>query len=313
MASLLEYALEQEDVIRPNGTVDVLLFYGIVASRLESFLKGKEIASRIWLPSAGRGYVIKRGSDMPPLSAHELADSVTINLLGLRSQGDLASSSKELSETQGKAWSYFVPRRLCDFFYATNNEGPGKPIERIFFDIDRGKRISVGQAIQGTTSLVEIMKEDKELDKLLGHVEPFISWTGRSFHVMLFLEKSQPASFYDQHFQYRKNDPLASYTGRWVDVLRERVDYIVSAGHEKKEGVLTIDPSQTPSGKLCRVPLGSLHMKDAGTIDGVSIPVTKRMLREKGLAEKLTGYTPKDVLLNLEKHVKDLPKKFITL
>jgi hypothetical protein len=311
MASLLEYALEQEDVIKPDGVIDVLLFYGIVASRLAGFLKGKEIASRVWLPSAGRGFVIKRGSDIEPLYADELTEAVTLDFLRLRTKGDLSKAGKDLSGLQRKAWSYFVPRRLCDFFYATNNEGPGKPIERIFFDLDRGKGISLEQAITGTRMFVEIIREDKKLDELMGPVDPFISWTGRSFHVMLFLDKPQPASFYDKHFQYSKNDPLASYTGRWVDVLKDLAGHKVSGGHEKKEGILTIDPSQTPSGKLCRVPLGSLHMKDANTIDGVSIPVTEKMLEEKDLAGKLESYTPKDVLLNLEKHVRNLPKKFI--
>jgi hypothetical protein len=312
MASLLKYALEREDVIRPEGVVDVLLFYGIMASRLEEFLKGKEIASRIWLPSAGRGFVIKRGSDSEPLYADELASAVSPDLLKLRGKGDLAHAGKELSETQRKAWSYFVPRKLCDFFYATNNEGPGKPIERIFFDLDRGKGISVEQTVSVTRSFVEIIREDKELEGLIGPSEPFISWTGRSFHVMLFLDRPKPASFYEKHFQYSKNDPLANYTGRWVAKLSESTEYRISGGHEKKDDVLTVDPSQTPSGKLCRAPLGSLHMKDAGTVDGVSIPVTEKMLKEKGLAEKLVGYTPKDVLLNLEKHASDLPEKFLS-
>jgi hypothetical protein len=308
MASLLEYALEQEDAIRPNGVVDVLLFYGIMASRLKRFLEGKEIASRVWLPSTDRGFVIKRGSDKAQLYADELANAVTIDLVRLCSKGDLSSAGKELTETQRKAWSYFVPRRLCDFFYATNNEGPGKPIERIFFDLDRGKGIGIEQAIQATRSFVEIIKEDRKIEELTGQIDPFISWTGRSFHVFLFLEKSQPASFYDTYFKYSMNEPLASYTGRWVDTLRERVGYNVSGGHEKMEGVLTIDPSQTPSGKLCRVPLGSLHMKDADTIDGVSIPVSEKMLKEKKIAGKLMAYRPRDVLINLEKHTADLPK-----
>jgi hypothetical protein len=311
MPSLLKYSLERDDVIRPEGVVDVLLFYGIIASRLEGFLKGKEIASRIWLPSAGRGFVIKRGSDTEPLYADELANAVTLDFLKLRMKGDLAHAGKELKETQRKAWGYFVPRRLCDFFYATNNEGPGKPIERIFFDLDRGKGISVEQAVHATRSFVKIITEDRELEELIGPADPFVSWTGRSFHVMLFLEKPRPASFYEKYFQYGKNDPLANYTGRWVAKLSESIEFRISGGHEKMDNVLTVDPSQTPSGKLCRVPLGSLHMKDAGTVDGVSIPVTEKMLKEKGIAEKLQRYTPKDVLLNLEKHARDLPEKFI--
>jgi hypothetical protein len=255
--------------------------------------------------------VIKRGSDIEPLYADVLAEAVTPDLLRLRAGGDLAHAGRELTETQRRVWSYFVPRRLCDLFYATNNEGPGKPIERIFFDLDRGKGISIEQAVQATISFVDIIREDKGLEELLGPVEPFVSWTGRSFHVMLFPDKPKPASFYVKHFQYSKKDPLANYTGRWVAKLSDRVEFNVSGGHEKRDNVLTVDPSQTPSGKLCRAPLGSLHMKDSGTVDGVSIPLTGKMLKEKGLAEKLPGYTPKDVLLNLEKHARDLPEKFI--
>lgn len=311
MSNLLDYAKKTRDVIRPLGAVDVLLFYGIMAGRLEKFLDGKEIAARIWLPSAGRGYVLKRGSDITPLYAAELSEAVTPELLELRNKGELSTEGKKLTEEQRKAWTYYVPRHLCDFFYATNNEGAGKPIDRIFFDLDRGKGISLEQAITGAAAFAQIIREDKKLEELLGTLDPFISWTGRSFHVFLFLEKPQPASFYDLHFKYGKNAPLASYTGRWVSALGERVEYMVAGGHEKLENVLTIDPSQTPSGKLCRVPLGSLHMKDAGTVDGVSIPVTEKMLGEKGIARKLESYRPMDVLLNLEKHVADLPERFV--
>ncbi len=311
MSTLLDYAKKTRDVIRPLGAVDVLLFYGIIANALEKFLDGKEIAARIWLPSAGRGYVLKRGSDIAPLYASELSEAVTPELLELRSKGELSNEGKKLTEAQRKAWTYFVPRHLCDFFYATNNEGAGKPIERIFFDLDRGKGISLEQAIAGAASFAQIIREDKKLEELIGTVDPFIAWTGRSFHVFLFLEEPQPASFYGKYFQYGKNTPMDSYTGRWVKALSERMDYKVSGGHEKRENVLTVDPSQTPSGKLCRVPLGSLHMGDASTVDGVSIPVTEKMLKEKGIAGKLESYKPTDVLFNLEKHVADLPVKFI--
>jgi hypothetical protein len=128
---------------------------------------------------------------------------------------------------------------------------------------------------------------------------------------MIFLDEPKEASFYAKHFQYSKNDPLASYTGRWTEKMTGSVEFKVSGGHEKRDGVLTINPSQTPSGKLCRAPLGSLHMKDANTVDDVSIPVTEKMLWEKGITEKLAGYAPKDALENIEKHARDLPEKFL--
>lgn len=309
MSSLTAYARKTEDIVKPFGALDVLLLYAIAARRLEKFLSGKEIASRIWLPAASRG-ILKRGSELEPLFAQELADAVTPELLEMRSRGELSKASKGLTPVQRKVWSYFVPRHLCDLFYATNSEGAGKPVDRIFFDLDRGKGITVEQAADATRFFVDTVKEDKRVNELLGAADPFISWTGRSFHVFLFLEEKKPASFYDKFFQYTKTDPLASYTGRWVKELAEKVDYPVSGGHEKKEGVLTVDPSQTPSGKLCRAPLGALHMKDAQTADGVSIPLPYRRLKEKGLGEKLEKYRPIDVVNNLEKHVLDLPERF---
>jgi hypothetical protein len=94
------------------------------------------------------------------LYAHDLAQAVTPDLLRLRREGDLTHSGSMLSETQRTVWSYFVPRRLCDLFYATNGEGAGKPIDCIFFDLDRGKGISLEQAIHGTREFVENIKED---------------------------------------------------------------------------------------------------------------------------------------------------------
>jgi len=310
MDSLLKFTEDIDDIVRPHGVFDVLLLYGIVAPRLKKFLGSKEIASRIWLPSAGRG-VLKRGSDMTPLSVSELAEAVTPELLEMRSRGELKAVEKDLTEVQRKVWSYFVPRHLCDLFYATNNEGAGKPIDRIFFDLDRGKGITADQAAYATKAFVDIIREDSELAELLGgRIDPFVSWTGRSFHVFLFLDEKKPAEFYDKYFQYSKKEPQATYTGRWVQKLKEEVVFPVSGGHEKVEGILTVDPSQTPSGKLCRVSLGALHMKDVQTVDGVSIPVTYRMLEKEGIGERLRRYRPEDVIRNLDKHAGDLPEKF---
>lgn len=72
------------------------------------------------------------------------------------------------------------------------------------------------------------------------------------------------------------------------------------------KNTISVDPSQTPSGKLCRVPLGSLHMKDAGTVDGVSVPLTLDMLDENIIGE-LGLYTPKMILEELPKLAKRLP------
>lgn len=100
MDLLAKYALSQKDIIKPDGVVDVLLFYWIVSRFLEKMLDKKEIASRIWLPSEGSGYVLKRGSNNAPLYARDLAQAVTIDLLRLRREGDLTHSGSMLSETQ---------------------------------------------------------------------------------------------------------------------------------------------------------------------------------------------------------------------
>ena len=122
---------------------------------------------------------------------------------------------------------------------------------------------------------------------------------------MMFLKKSMPNSFYVENFQYSKNDPLHNFTGKWTEKLRKE-GFNVTGGHEKTD-YLIIDPSQTPSGKLCRIPLGSLHMKDALTVNGVSIPLKKEMLEEKKLVEHLQEYTPKKVLEELDDLSRRLP------
>ncbi len=73
---------------------------------------------------------------------------------------------------------------------------------------------------------------------------------------------------------------------------------------------MSIDPSQTPSGKLCRIPLGSLHMKDAKTVDGISIPITTTMLENENLVEKLKKYRAKEVVNELETIAERLPRIF---
>jgi hypothetical protein len=69
---------------------------------------------------------------------------------------------------------------------------------------------------------------------------------------------------------------------------------------------VNIDPSQTPSGHLCRVPLGSLHMSDAATVDGVSVPLTHEMLHREEVA-RLQRYTPKKIIDELDELARRLP------
>lgn len=311
MGSLANFAKKNlNNIVKPFGQTDVLLLYAIVGEKLKKYLKDRELASKIWLPSGNIPYVIKRGSKLEPLLADELTKAVTVDFLKIRSSKDLASAKNEITDLQKNVWQYFVPRKFADFFYATNHEGVGNPIDRIFFDLDRGKNVSVEQAQETVKIFVQVIEEDRELEKLLGKVEPFICWTGSSFHVFIFLDQRKPSSFYEKYFQYSKNEPESSFTGRWARKVSEETKLKVTGGHEKKDNCINIDPSQTPSGKLCRIPLGSLHMKDAKTVDGVSIPITKKMIEKKNLARKLTHYTARDVIENLEGLAKILPKKF---
>jgi len=305
--SLLDLAKRSGDMIKPFGGTDVLLFYGMAGEKLKKFLKGKELASKVWLPQGNIKYFLNRGSKKPKLFIDDFVEAITPEFLGIRNKHHLKDVEKDLNENQKLVWSYFPPRKLIDFFYATNCEGAGKQIDRIFFDMDRGEGVTLATAQKATRAFCEIVSKDAELAKLIGKVEPFVSWTGNSFHVYIMLDKPRPNSFYDQHFMFSKNDPLASFTGKWAEQIRKETKAKVAGGHEKIAGFLSIDPSQTPSGKLARVPLGSLHMKDAKTVDGVSIPVTEKMLDDSDLPDKLKELGPKYVIDNLEKLSKLLP------
>lgn len=312
MNSLLSFAEKNlEELVTPFGQTDVLLIYAIAAGRLKKYLGDRELAGKIWMPSGRMRYLIKRGSKLEPLFAHELEEAVTLEFLELRSKTEhLSSAKEEITDVQAKVWQYFLPRKLSDFFYATNHEGPGKEIDRIFFDIDRSKGISAEQAQETTQIFVETIKEDQELEELLGNYDLSINWTGNSFHVLFFLDELMASSFYDEHFQYSKNDPERNFTGKWAKKINELVEFKVAGGHERQGNSINIDPSQTPSGKLCRVPLGSLHMEDPETMNGISIPLTEKMLYNEDLVSKLTLYTPKDIIKNLSDIEKHLPERF---
>ena len=99
---------------------------------------------------------------------------------------------------------------------------------------------------------------------------------------------------------------MGSTVGKWAAAVAKETGLRVEGGHEKKAGVLNIDPSQTPSGKLCRAPF-SLHMKEAKTIDGVDLPLKIEMLGEKGLVKHLRAYDADKVINELNDLAKRLP------
>jgi len=294
---------KNKDVIKPFGEIDVLLYYGIVGSKLVEFLKGKELAAKNWFPpKGGLPTVLKRGSKEEPLYIEEFVGAITPEFLSTRGK-HLEEVRGKLTASQQKVWRYFVPRKLSDLFYATNSEGEGKPIDRIFFDLDRGEGITSEYAQNVAREFVDVMAGDL---KELNCSAPFVMWTGSSFHVYLFLKKRMPPSFYEENFQVSVKGGLQTAAQRWVEELKRR-GLKVSGSHEKLAGVVAIDPSQTPSGKLARAPF-SLHMQDYKTINGVAIPLEIDMLDDKKLVDELKGYTPNRVVEELESLSKRLPR-----
>lgn len=298
---LLKLAKECRDITKPYGETDVLLYYGLVAPKLEEYLNKKMLASKVWLPNGKFPNFINRGSKLAPLYIEGMIEAITPEFLELRKGHHLEDVRSKLTKEQIKTWQYFVPRKMCDFFYATNGEGIGLPLDRIFFDIDRGNDISAENAQKVAELLVEIIKNDADFNKQVGYEQKIIpAWTGNSFHIYLHLKKQIPNAFYDRYIQYSKSKPLESFTGRWAAEINKSLDVKVAGGHEKIKNTLNIDPSQSPSGKLCRVLLSSLHMKDAKTIDGLSLPIESKMLKDKRLIEELKAYTPKKVIGELD-------------
>ena len=292
-----------QNILEPFGRKDVLLYYTTVAKKLKKFLKNKEIATKIWLPNGF--FFLKRGSKDEPLYIQEFS-SVTKDLLELRSKFALKKARGKITKQQEKIWTYFPQNKLVDFFYATNNEGKGKAIERIYFDIDRGKGITAEQAQHVILALIRTIKKDKEFKKIIPLQKLFILWTGKSFHLYIMLKKNLPHNFYVKYLSYSKHKRLESFIGRWAEKIAKELKINVKGGHEKTAKTIVLDPSQTPSGKLARCPF-ALHMKNPKEIDGVSVPLNEKMLKDKNLITKLKSLTPDKVVKDLNNWAKNLP------
>jgi hypothetical protein len=305
---VFELAKNTKDTLKPFGETDVLLYYGIVVPKLYKYLKGKEIAAKNWLgKDAFSNSLLKRGSKLIPLKAEDFREVIP-EFLKLRIETNkLDDVRRKLNAKQQLLWSYFLPRHLSDLFYATNSEGVGKQIERIFIDIDRG---DVGQKITQSITLAlvkEIQADNMFLDRYKG--ELFVMWTGNSFHIYLFLDKTVTCEDYENNIAYTKKDPLKSFIGRWAQKLNNKLGVKVIGSHEKVKNAIILDPSQTPSGKLCRAPF-SLHMKDENTVNGIALPLTLDMLDDENLMGELNRTTPKKVIENLDKYIERLPERF---
>ena len=293
----LKALAERGDILKPFGELDVLLLYAVASSELAAFLGDREIASRVWLKERT---LLNRGSYLPPLHVGEVA-GISSDLLQTRARMSLPDAKGSLSPVEAKVWRYFPPRKLCDYFYATNHEKQGRDIDRIFYDIDRPEDIPHEVARQVTNLFVEAALEDDEFLQL-AHGKPFVAWTGSSFHVYFFLKKRQEYDFYAENIQFSEKGPKSGFTAEWLQYVRGKTSVKVIAGHEKKLGAITIDPSQTPSGKLARSPLGSLHMSNYQTVDGVSVPIDASALKDHGLTKSLRDCTPQRLVAEMSSY-----------
>ena len=288
-----------KEVLKPFGSLDCLYYYGKVARYVEKFLKGREIATKTILKDF---FFLKRGSNSQPLFIEDLRE-VDEKMLKLRVENGLKDVENQLNGKQALIWRYFVPRKIMDFFYACNGEKPGKPIDRIFIDIDRQNNSS-DDARKVALSLVKQIKSDKEFNKLLKY-KMFILWTGSSFHIYLLLQRKINLAFYSKYLSYGEKKP-DSFIVKWASAIEKETGIKVKAGHEKVKGAIILDSSNTPSGKLARAPF-SLHTKGYNEIDGVAVPLSEKQLSDKNLASRLKKLTPETVLKNLNSYAKLLP------
>jgi hypothetical protein len=300
----MEYAKSSGDVLRPYGDLDVLAYYGLVAPKLETFLQGRELATRTWLPQSRIRSVVKRGSQGPPLYIRQLVRAVTPQMISARMKfAHLEEGKHALSPDQSLVWYYFPPRRLIEFQYATNREGKGREIDRVLYDIDQGKGATAEDSIEVAALLAQAIMEDQQA-RDLSRGKPFVSWTGHSFHLLLSLREAQPARFYQDQIEYTGRGH--TLTDRLIDRVTREAQVPVTGGSTRLPGHVNIDPSQTPSGHLCRVPLGCLYMTDATAVEGVSVPLTLDMLRREEVAA-LDQYTPKKIIDELDELAQRLP------
>lgn len=286
-----------DDVLHPAGQLDPVLLYAYAADAMQDYLGDRELSGKIHIPDGP--VLLKRGSELPPLTADILVDAVDREFLELRKEpGHLDDARDQLTDAQERAWQYFYPRKYAEFLYATNHEGEGKPIDRVFYDIDRGAHMSADDALTVTRAFVDYLEDDGTVQDVADRM--LFKWTGASFHVEIMLDEQKPAYFYDNHVFTSANEERDTVTERAVAHLQDAVNVTVVGTHEKQEDAITIDPSQTPSGKLNRVPLGSLHMADAETVDGISIPLTRDELFDDGVLEMVQTYDPEAVVRDMD-------------
>lgn len=289
-----------KDILHPFGELDLLYYYSIVSNGLQDFLKSKELATKIAL-SGKIPKMLKRGTQILPIYIQDMQE-VDEDFLKLRVGHHLKDVREKLNLKQILIWEYFFPRKMMDFFYACNREHPGLPIERIFIDIDKGKKVDSETAREVCGALLQEIKDDKKFNSLLSY-KPFIMWTGNSFHIYLLLKKRVSPIFYDKYLSYSGEKNTNNFPYIWASSISKKTGIDVKAGHEKTEDYLIIDTSGTPSGKLARAPF-SLHIKNPDEFDGIAIPLSEKDLKNKNLVKDLRKLTPERVVENLGEYGK---------
>ncbi|PTD94662.1 hypothetical protein C9439_01260 [archaeon SCG-AAA382B04] len=298
MSDLSDLVNEVDDLIRPFGEIDLLLLYGVISRYLKNFLGGREIATRVWLSSGNIPYFLRRGTNQDALFIDEFIENVDRDFLFKRKEfEDLDSARSELNKKQELIWQYFVPNKLINFFYATNKE-KNDSIDRAYLDIDRGDGVSADEARKLTYELSKLVNSSE--DFMQDVKETFVFWTGNSFHYYFYFKEEKKMSFYNKKLRVSEHKPR-TLVETWVEQLNEKLSEVdVVGGHERVDGKINIDPSQTPPGKLGRPPLGSVHLEGAEKIDGFSIPIEEEMLSKKDLIEELTSYSARKIALESE-------------
>jgi len=281
-------------ILYSSGQLDCLSYYRKVFLKLKGFLGDREIATKIYI-GKNIPYIIKRGSKDEPLFINEL--KIRDKFIELRKAENLEDARNQLNKTEEKIWHYFVPRKITEMHYACNHE-EGKIIDRIFIDIDRGRKYSTEDSRKVALELINCIKTDKELNKNL-KFKTLILWTGKSFHVYLMLNKKFPVSLYNDFFSWNKNGK--TFTEKYAMKISEKTGIKVEAHHEKEANKIILDTSATPPGKLARCPF-SLHASIKGEIDGISVPLKENDLKRKNIINELLSLTPDKVINNLSKY-----------
>ncbi|MDD5193028.1 MAG: hypothetical protein PHF67_00410 [Candidatus Nanoarchaeia archaeon] len=284
----------KKGILYVTGELDVLPYYSKVSPALAGFLKNKPLASKVHLEKL---FFLNRGSNKKPIFIADFS-SIDSKMLSLR-KNHLKDVKNRLNEKQILIWEYFVPRKFVQFFYATNGERVGKPIERIFIDIDR-KKHSPEEAGIVALNLINLIKKDRDFNQKIRIKKTIVLWTGGSFHIIILLNKRINLNFYNKYLSYGMRKEK-SFITKWAEEITNETNIPVSAGHEKSEKFIILDSSNTPSGKLARTPF-SLHIKDWQTYDGLCVPVSIEDLNKKDTVKKLQKLTPEKVLKNLEKY-----------